>query len=202
MNHEDNNPHTPYDVLVPMTTREELEAGVTRASKMVDNIRLYSSTSCNYTHIVVAVQYNSSEIDKYFRMIIFFDQNTFVTDYEAELWLTKDTKYYFEVIVAAGSHLSINWTVEGDLTTGTPDECDTTGNYEGDIQQHLVGSTNITNDGTGPCHFPFRYMGILYYGCTYTDPTNFDEQFCATDVDHDYNAKKLAVCNEYCPRQR
>lgn len=104
--------------------------------------------------------------------------------------------------MAAGSHLTIDWAVEGDLTTNMPDECNTTGNYDGDIQQHLMGSPVITNDGTGVCQFPFRYMGILYYGCTYTDPTDFGEQFCATEVDVDYNAEKLAVCNEYCPRQR
>ena len=50
-----------------------------------------------------------------------------------------------------------------------------------------------------PCIFPFRYNGVLYYGCT-NDTAG--KKLCADSVDKGYNALTIATCNTFCHTQR
>lgn len=57
-------------------------------------------------------------------------------------------------------------------------------------------------DVDAPCVFPFRYDGILFYGCTNLTVAALEYIMCATEIDDDYNAVKLSWCNEFCHIQR
>ncbi len=111
------------------------------------------------------------------------------TDFHAQLWAEKDKPFYFEVKIIAGSHVDITWEVEG-----VANPCGATIGVDGSL-----GLTDMDH-GT-ECQFPFRYNNVLYYGCTYMDPTVANKQICATDRDKDFNGLKYGVCDDKCVRQ-
>ena len=88
--------------------------------------------------------------------------------YEAQLWVRDDENITFHAKISGGSHLKVNWSIQGE----TP--CMST-HYE-------------------ICIFPFRFDGILYYGCLENDFK------CATKIDENYNALAMDTCQNSCWR--
>ena len=86
----------------------------------------------------------------------------------------------FHVRFSEGSHVRVEWKIE------TPN----------DVQNDC-----LTEDEY-PCTFPFRHLGILYYGCArLPNDLNETDVICATSVDSDYNAMQIGKCNQDCHQQ-
>jgi hypothetical protein len=48
------------------------------------------------------------------------------------------------------------------------------------------------------CQFPFRYNDTLFYGCSNFTIGDDATNICATEIDEDYNAQKVGICNDAC----
>ena len=115
-------------------------------------------------------------------------------DYQAEAWVAQGETLTFQVKFEKASHVNVNWkiAVPNDLN----DECKTDA-----IAKPEIVNMDYDVSGGKTCEFPFRYNGILYYGCTRLG-TDYTITLCATTTDSDFNANKLGYCNEFCHQQR
>ncbi len=98
-----------------------------------------------------------------------------------------------QVLFSAGSHMNITWTV----AEGTDEECLTKDASDPGVNGDV---TWVAAPSAAACVFPFRYDGVLHYGCT--DPGAFADpagaNMCAVQTDDDYNAELMAACEERC----
>lgn len=116
--------------------------------------------------------------------------------YRASAWAVKDETLKFRVKFSEGSHVKVSWKI-----TVPNDEGDDCLTDPGDPPELASGPvSNFDGEGGKACVFPFRYDGILYYGCTMlTNETNVI--MCATSIDSDFNALQMGNCNAFCHRQ-
>lgn len=116
--------------------------------------------------------------------------------YRASAWAVKDETLKFRVKFTEGSHVKVTWKISVPNDEG--DDCKTDPGDPPELPSSSVG--NFDKDGGKDCVFPFRFQGILYYGCTMlTNETNV--VMCATSIDSDFNALQMGNCNVHCHRQ-
>ena len=101
------------------------------------------------------------------------------SEYNMEVWQRNGQPFTFGVDIVSGSHLEVstdsslgsdevqnpkfihkvNWTAEGS-------SCQTTAGSGAIPASHGAGLDTTTPDAGKSCHFPFRFDGEIYYGCT------------------------------------
>ncbi len=70
-------------------------------------------------------------------------------NYTASVWLAMGQTFEFEVVAHSGSHMSVEWR-SSDRGEAALETC-------------------LSDASSDACRFPFRYEGVLYYGCTNPD---------------------------------
>ena len=110
--------------------------------------------------------------------------------YIARAWARPNEELKFHVKFGDGSHMRITWKI---TVPEENDECKT--NKGAEAPAELKGGVSFNGLKKKACTFPFRYGGVLYYGCTMNIP---EGKICAIETDSDYNAKVIGECNDYC----
>ena len=121
-------------------------------------------------------------------------------EYIAALWARKDEEIVFSAKFGRGSHMNVTWSLttdENDPTNTGEDDCET---KEGDEPTWSGTIPSIAFEATAEkqCKFPFRYNNTLFYGCSNFTIGDDATNMCATEIDEDYNAQKLGICNDHC----
>ena len=117
--------------------------------------------------------------------------------YVAALWARKDEEIVFSAKFGNGSHMNVTWHLDtdtNDQTYTSSDDCKTMTGAEPAFDPPI--SFEAAADKW--CQFPFRYNNTLFYGCSNFSLSTDTINICATEIDEDYNAQKVGLCNEYC----
>ena len=119
--------------------------------------------------------------------------------YIASLWARKDEEIVFSTKFGRGSHMNVTWSLTtdaNDAQTGE-DNCETKAGSE-PTWSATIPSISFQATAGLQCQFPFRYNDTLYYGCSNFTIGNDATTMCPTEIDEDYNAQKVGICNDYC----
>ena len=120
--------------------------------------------------------------------------------YEASLWARENEEIVFSAKFGRGSHMNITWSLDPephDEDNTYNDDCKTT---EGD-EPAFDPAIAFQGEADIWCQFPFRYNDTLFYGCSNFTLDGDATNVCATEIDEDYNAIKVGLCNDHCHTQ-
>ena len=132
--------------------------------------------------------------------------------YEASVWARKDEEIVFSAKFGRGSHMSVTWGLQNDSNDKSYTENDDCKTKSGSVPSFSGKDASVGQGAANSwCKFPFRYSKILFYGCSNfkqncpqntsfcspQDPLD-TVNLCATEIDEDYNAVKVGLCNEFC----
>ena len=117
--------------------------------------------------------------------------------YEAALWARKDEEIIFSANFGRGSHMNITWSFDSDANDEDNtynDDCKTKEGDEPSFDPPIAFEAAVDTW----CKFPFRYNDTLFYGCSNFTLDGDTTNVCATEIDEDYNALKVGLCNDWC----
>ena len=116
--------------------------------------------------------------------------------YVAALWARDEEEIVFSAKFGRGSHMNISWSLETDGNDAytASDDCKTQDGSKPAFDPDIA----FQADANHWCVFPFRYNNTLFYGCSNFSLSGDTTTICATEIDEDYNAQKVGICNDYC----